>query len=342
MEILQKYLPEIEEELKKNIQELSPKYKGMYDQMRYFFGWQDEEGKPVDDRKAQGKRFRPTLCLLVCESICGRYKQALSAAAAIELFHNFTLIHDDIEDHDEYRRHKKTVWKIWGVEQAINTGDAMFVLAQQSGIRNKEFGISKEKSLKVIKALNQTFLKVIEGQYLDIGFEERIDVSVPEYLEMNMMKTAELVSGACKTGAILACNDQKMIDLWQDFGLNFGLAYQIYDDVCSIWEKEENTGKPKAGDIRKKKKTLPVLYALEKLEQKDKEKIMKIYKKDKLDDTDINEVIGLLDKVNAKKYTMDIVIGYKQKALDILKKIKIDKINKEEISKLVEELIVEL
>ncbi len=342
MEILKKYLPDIEEELERNIQETSPKYKGMYDQMRYFFGWQDEKSNPVGNRKARGKRFRPTLCLLVCESICGKYKQALPVAAAIELFHNFTLIHDDIEDHDEYRRHKKTVWKIWGIEQAINTGDAMFILAQRAAISNRQSAISSEKRLQVIETLNQTFLKIIEGQYLDIGFERKMDVTVDEYIEMNTMKTAELISGACKAGAILSTDDQEMIKNWGNFGLNFGLAYQIYDDVCSIWEKVENTGKKKAGDIRKKKKTLPILYASEKLEQKDKEKIIEIYKKDDLNDADINEVIELLDKVDAKKYTMDIIIGYKKKALDILKKIKIDKNNKKEISKLIEELIVRL
>jgi geranylgeranyl diphosphate synthase type I len=340
MGILQKYLPEIEEELGKIIQEPSPKYKGMYDMMRYFLGWQDEKGN--HDPKARGKRFRPTLSLLVCESICGKYKHALPAAAAIELFHNFTLIHDDIEDHDEYRRHKKTVWKIWGIEQAINTGDAMLILSELAAlaaISSQRLAVSSEKKLQIIEALNQAFLKVIEGQFLDIEFEKRTDVTVEEYLEVNMMKTAELVSGACKVGAILATNDQKMIDLWREFGLNFGLAYQIYDDVCSIWEKEENTGKREAGDIREKKKTLPILYALDKLDAKDKEKIIEIYRKEELNDDDINKVINLLDKVNAKDYTMKIALDYRQKTLDVLKKIEIDNEIKDEFFHLVELLI---
>lgn len=339
MEILKKYLKDIEEELKKNVCEPSPKYKGAYDMMRYFLGWQDEKGKPINDPKARGKRFRPTLCLLVCESICGEYKQALPAAAALELFHNFTLIHDDIEDHDEYRRHKKTVWKIWGIEQTINTGDAMLILSELAALSTQRLAVSSEKKLKAIETLNQVFLKVIEGQFLDIGFEERMDVTVSEYLEMNTKKTAELVSGACKIGATLATDDKKMIRQWQGFGLNFGLSYQIYDDVCSIWEKEENTGKPKAGDIRKKKKTLPVLYTLSKLDKDKREELLNIYNKKELNDADINKVINLLDKVKARNYTMKIALDYKQKALDILKKIEIDSKIKGEISQLVGLLI---
>lgn len=337
--ILVKYAEKIEKELKNQIKPEEVESEPMYAMMRYFFGWQDENGNAIDDAKARGKRFRPSLCLLVNESLNGKWEKALPAAVALELFHNFTLIHDDIEDHDEFRRHKPTVWKIWGIEQAINAGDGMYILFLRACLALRKNGYKESVILACIEAMQQTFQKIIEGQYMDISFENRSNVNVSEYIKMTESKTSVLVACACKVGALLAINDKKAIEEFYDFGLDFGMAYQIYDDWCGIWEKTEKTGKEIAGDIKKKKKTLPVLYAFENLLNGDKAELSRIYQKNELSKEDVKKAIELISKSGAQEYTAKIFENYKKRAKNIIETLSIKKSFKNEFNGLIEKLI---
>ena len=337
MDKFEKYLPEIEFEIQGKIKKSLGEIKPFCNMANYAFGVVDDRGMKIDNIKFRGKRFRSLLCLLVCESICKKYKRALPAAAAIEIFHNFSLVHDDIEDCDEYRRWRKSVWRVWGVEHAINVGDAMLVLACLPEIRQDK-NVSENKYLKIAAMLNNCFLEVIKGQYLDMSLEKKEDILLEEYLEMIKKKTATLIIASCQIGAELATKNKKTINYYKNFGLNLGLAFQIYDDVCGIWE-ESQLGKREEGDIKKKKKTLPFIFALEKLNRKDKNQFLKIYKKKSIDANDVKKIYLFLDKINARSFCEKNVLKYKKKALENLEKINIKKSYKDEISELVNKLI---
>ncbi len=336
---LEIYLEEIEQELKSQIGDLSGPYKPMYQMMHYHFGWIDDKGQLIDDPKARGKRFRPALMLLVCDGLSGRYKHALPAAAAVEIFHNFSLIHDDIEDHDVRRRHRPSVWKLWGVEQAINTGDAMLILAELAALRLQRHNISHQKVIQVLEILNKAFLEITCGQYSDISFEKKFDVSLEEYLEMISKKTASLVAGSCQIGALLATEDEDIITSFRDFGFNLGMAYQIYDDICGIWETEKKTGKLAGGDIRKKKKTLPVIYTYLNLKDSDRKIFKDIYRKSRLNNQDLKTILRFLNQVGAQDYTLSFLNQYLEATF---KKIEGTSFNQnfiERLKSLVKELI---
>lgn len=309
----------------------------LYDMMKYHLGWLDEDLEKVEQYR--GKRFRPTLCILVYNALSGVYDKALPAAAAIELIHNFTLIHDDIEDMDEERRHKATVWKLWGVSQAINVGDGMHVLANLAALRLEELNVTSSKIVEVMRILNETIISVCEGQYLDMSFEDRLDITIDMYLGMIRRKTAALVEASTWIGAILATEDKEKINSFRNFGRNIGMAFQIIDDILGIWEKAEQTGKPKASDVRNRKKTLPILYALEKAPRKERKRLMDIYKKDKLTEEDINAVLHILASIGAYDYSKKKAEEFERAALKELDKTKIENEAMENLRALTEFLI---
>src|SRR5688500_4240065 len=211
----------------------------------------------------RGKRMRPLLGLLAYPSLTGDYRPALPGAAAVELGHNFSLVHDDIEDADTERRHRPSLWAVWGVPLAINAGDALFALSRLALYRLLEDGFSERRVLALMRVYDETCLALCEGQYLDISFERQADVSVDAYLEMIGKKTAALIGASVQAGAILATDDPDVIEAYRRFGYDLGMAFQMADDVKgSFWASTES-GKAEAGDVRKRKKTLPVVYALE-------------------------------------------------------------------------------
>lgn len=317
MEKLQKYFLTIEKGLKNIIEDQEEDFKEMYQMMAYHLGWIDEKGKACQDKKTKGKRIRPALLLYIYELLGGKAEKALLAALAIELFHNFSLIHDDIEDHDKYRRGKLALWKKIGQEQAINAGDGMLILSQIALLKLKEKDFSAGAILKVAKLFNKTFLKIVEGQFLDMSFEKKIEISKKDYLLMIERKTAALF------GATFACppilkEEKNVEDFWK-LGLLFGLLYQIWDDYLGIWGKKENTGKKGFSDIQKKKKTYPIIYAFSNPFQ-EKKRLFQIYNQDsKPSSSEIQIIISLLEKSGAKKATLKLVDYYKQK---IFKEIK--------------------
>lgn len=221
-----------------------------YDLLAYHMGWADESLRRCSGPR--GKRFRPQLCLLACEAVGGDWRHALPIGAAIEFLHNFSLIHDDIEDHDEVRHHRPALWRLSGEPLAINAGDAMLALA----------GLAALSVPDVAAEFQRTALALTEGQYLDMTFESRTDVTVKQYFEMIGLKTGALITFACWAGGLIGNASTEQLEALQRFGRHFGLAFQMFDDIRGIWAPVEQTGKAAGKDIVNRKKSLPVLLAL--------------------------------------------------------------------------------
>ncbi len=258
--ILSSYLVAIETELQ---QALMPSINYgnplLHDMLTYHLGWQDK----YDNNKTSGKRIRPLLTLLTCSTAGGDWQRALPVAAAVELVHNFSLIHDDIEDNSALRRGRLTVWKKWGIPQAINAGDAMFTLAHLHSIRLADL-ISPSVAILAAEILQNACLQLTQGQYLDLEFEKRDDVSIDDYWSMVEGKTAALISASTELGALSSLCDGLMRNAYRNFGRLLGLAFQVQDDFLGIWGNSLITGKSTQSDLLTRKKTLPVIYGLSK------------------------------------------------------------------------------
>jgi geranylgeranyl diphosphate synthase type I len=255
--------PALRDELKKIIAQAgdhgTPDLQKM---ITYQLGWTGENAGP----KAEGKQLRGQFCLLSCQAAGGDWQDALPAAAAVELIHNFSLVHDDIEDNGQLRRGRPTVWKVWGEAQAINTGDAMFVLANDA-LLNLAERVSPEAALEAGKLLQTTCLRLTQGQHLDIAFENLDEVSLESYWQMIEGKTAALLAFSLSTGALCAEAAPSIQAHYRDFGHYLGLAFQVQDDILGIWGEEDQTGKSTTGDLITRKKTLPVLFGLNQKEK---------------------------------------------------------------------------
>lgn len=310
-----RYRAEVDAELRSS---LAGYRSPMYDMLRYHMGWIDEKGNPLSG--AAGKALRPTLCLLACESAGSDYRRTLPAAAAIELIHNFSLIHDDVQDDDRERRHRPTVWSLWGKPQAINAGTAMRVVASLTMLRLDDGGIPVQKLLRAQRLLDESCLRLIEGQYLDISFENRLDVGVSDYLAMIEGKTASLISSALEIGALLGSDDEGFVRALRLFGLNLGFAFQIRDDVLGIWGSGEKTGKPVGSDIWRRKKSLPIVHAFERAEGPARAALVAIYGGEAIDGAAVDRVLSILEEVDAEGEAQQMAARYCDRALGELAK----------------------
>ncbi len=309
-----RYLGDLETELRSVLGDsTSP----LYTMMRYHLGWVDAEGEP---QPSPGKMSRPTLCLLACEATGGNWHSALPAAAAVELIHNFSLIHDDIQDGSWERRHRPTVWKLWGEAQAINAGDAMYVLAQLALFRLDQNGTPLPKVILLSTRLNQASLQLCEGQYLDIEFERHLDITVDQYLDMIDKKTAALFAASLYFGALLGTDRQNQVRLLSSFGRNLGMAYQVQNDLQGIWGEEENGKAAPCTDIRSKKKTLPIVYALHAASGEDREALLNIYGRQKVTAANVAQVVRILDRINARAFAERMRDDFYRKCLKDLDK----------------------
>ena len=252
------YRPAIERELRSIVGE-SPQ--ALFGWMRYHLGWEDREGVAVD--ASPGKLLRPVGLLLACDLVGGRAQEALPAAAAVELVHNFSLLHDDVEDRSEQRRGRPTLWTFTGVAHAINAGDGMFAMARLAMHRLAATGLEAERTQAAMRELDEACLRLVEGQFRDIDFEQRADVTLAEYLAMSAGKTAAMFAAPFAMGAVLGGADAAAVDAFRRFGHHVGLAFQGIDDVLGIWGDPAVTGKPVGDDIRSRKRTYPVLAAIE-------------------------------------------------------------------------------
>jgi geranylgeranyl diphosphate synthase type I len=311
-EYSQEMLPELEEEILSSIEKDIPdSYPDLQKMMKYHFGWNEMS----NGKSSQGKRIRPLLVLL-SSMVCGcEWRKALPGAVSIELIHNFSLIHDDIEDQSTLRRGRETLWKVFGMAQALNTGDAMFSLAQINMLKlgNK---INKSVGFDSVQLLNETCLTLTGGQNLDIAFEERDIVTEDEYFVMIGGKTAALLSTSCELGAIIAQSSNVNRLALHSFGEALGLAFQAWDDWLGIWGDEQSTGKSTSSDLISRKKTLPILYAIQKSHEfEDK------FLNGTIDEKNINEYIRLIEETGAKEYTEKIAKYYSNLAEKSIKSI---------------------
>jgi geranylgeranyl diphosphate synthase type II len=258
----------------------------------------------------KAKRIRPVLLLTACEAFGGDYHKALPAAAAIEFYHNFTLVHDDIIDEADIRRNATTVHKAFGVNKAILAGDAMLLHAfhlLQAG----------EETLDVdlLRTFENTAAQVIEGEQYDVDFEDREEVSLEEYIEMIRLKTSVLLGAALKMGAIVGGASIADREAIYRFGLNLGLAFQIKDDYLDSFGDQKTFGKKIGGDILQNKKTFLLCMALKKADQTERETIFELFN-EKDERRKIEGMIKMYKKLEVDKETFETMEDYYQKALD--------------------------
>lgn len=278
--------------------------------MRYHLGWEDERGEGVEARA--GKMLRPALCLLCCEALGGARASALPAAVAIELLHNFTLVHDDIEDASETRHGRPALWRVAGIAQAINAGDGLFVIAQRTLL---DLPLPPERVLHAARLLNDACVALCEGQYADIGFEARDRVSAAQYASMISGKTAALLGASAALGALAAGADTSAIDAFRRCGELLGMAFQVQDDVLGAWGEERVTGKPVADDIRLRKKSFPVVYAFEHLDDSRRRELERVYRAPLTNEEDVTAVLDLLETAGARRASTDTAQQYATDAI---------------------------
>jgi len=296
-DIISSMRPEIENELMHQVSRLDEEHSLPFKEMlTYHLGWTGEGA----GEEATGKRIRPLLLLLTTATCGTDWKKALPAAAAVELVHNFSLVHDDIQDNSPKRRGRPTVWVKWGSPLAINVGDALFVLSNLA-MTDLASDFPTDRVLESVRILQQTCLDLTRGQYLDMSFEDRTDVKVEDYWMMVAGKTASLLSASCHIGAILGNADESTVEAYRSFGHFLGLAFQVQDDILGIWGDENVTGKSAASDLIERKKTLPVLAGLGK-----QGPFAEFWNNVPITPDNVEEAAKLLASESAYTYTHDI------------------------------------
>jgi geranylgeranyl diphosphate synthase, type I len=290
---------------------VAPLLDAFYGQIEYHFGWRDAGLQPA--RSQPGKLLRPALLLAACELAAAHASinqteaddtvtRAIPAAIAIELVHNFSLIHDDIEDGDETRHHRATLWKVWGEAHAINTGDGVFSIARLELLRLIERGVAPALVVELAALLDRTCLALCEGQYLDMAFERSQEITAEMYLAMIGRKTAALMACAAQMGGRLGAPDNPTLaERLRDFGAALGMAFQVRDDLLGIWEAAD-LGKSAAGDVSRKKMTLPVLLALDAATPSDRETLLGVYTSaGQANEQEIEIVLAIFERVSARE-----------------------------------------
>lgn len=272
-----------------------------------------------------GKRMRPVLTLMASEIFNCNYKNALNAATAVEVFHNFSLIHDDIMDDAPLRRGQETVHEKWDLNTGILSGDAMLILAYQY-FENYEPQVFQ----KLAKLFSKTALEVCEGQQYDVDFETRDDVTISEYLKMIEYKTAVLVGAAMKMGAIVAETSEENTNLIYDFGLNLGIAFQLQDDYLDAFGDPKTFGKQVGGDIIENKKTYLYLKALEFGTKEQQDQLSHLFSIQPTDNYDkIESVKQIFIETNSAQETQNAIKSFTQTAFETLKKLDVEDSKKE-------------
>jgi geranylgeranyl diphosphate synthase type I len=326
-EPLKEYIDVIDQGVKLFLNQYNdvPKY---YETLQYHLGFRSTDLTPLqtslDGKHKKGKRLRPLMCLLVYKAIKGEYARALPLITAFEFMHSASLVHDDIQDGDELRWGRPTYWKLFGVPQGVNGGDTLIGLTYCSALDLLKQGFSTDVVCRILGIINNTHIQMVEGQYMDIDFESRMDVSITEYLEMISKKTASPYDGIAQCASFLAGVNQEVIIRYKWFGRKFGMLFQLTDDVMSIWGNPEKTGKEALGDIKKRKKTLPILYALEKASPSEKKILEGYYGSDPEGSIfSLAEVLQVLETMKARDYCMNWIHKFNEETLISLEKTEI-------------------
>lgn len=316
-DILDKYSVDIEHTIREILDTAPSFIRGV---ISYHFGWVDQTFEAASSER--GKMLRPTLCLLVFDALTGSHAAALPVAAGLEMIHNFSLIHDDIEDGDWERRGRPTAWTIWGKPLAINVGDFLYTLAFDTVCRLDSTIFSAEKILSVQRLVTESCLTLTAGQDLDLRFEQIRDVSTEMYIDMVYKKTGALLEAAVLAGAMLGTSDEAVISNYREFAQNIGIAFQIRDDILGIWGDTTKTGKSADNDLRRKKKTLPVIYTLSKSGGQRHESLHRLYADpEPLSDTQIEFVRDSLEWAKAYDYAQSSADAYIENAFAALHQV---------------------
>ncbi|MCZ7573417.1 MAG: polyprenyl synthetase family protein [Ardenticatenaceae bacterium] len=318
--MLSPYIQAVEREIQRRVPPTEGGYCGFYGMLHYHLGWANADFEP--EVGPRGKRIRSALCLLTCEALRGDFVPALPAAAAVELLHEFSLVHDDIEDGDRERRHRPTVWANWGKAQAINAGDGLYALAQLALLGLSEHNLPPDLILKAQQRFNETAVRLCQGQFLDISFERRPMVGPDEYLAMISGKTAALVGCAVELGGLVAGASADDLAALQTFGEALGLAFQMRDDLLGLWGDPQRTGKPAGNDIRKRKKSLPVMVALAG-EGPASACLREIYARRTLDDRAVAEALALIAQTGARDQVHTLAYHESERALAALDRLSV-------------------
>jgi len=323
-------LTAVENQLRRTLAQIGDqRYHGLREMMAYHLGWVGDNA----GQKASGKRIRPLLLLLSSAAAGGKWEKALPAAAAVELIHNFSLIHDDIEDKSPYRRGRPTVWVKWGIPQAINTGDAMFTVAHLSIL-----GLAVDTSPNIVlhsaRLLQQTCLDLTKGQYLDIAYEERRALKIEDYWPMVAGKTAALLSACTEIGAVIAGSKPAIQELYRSFGYKLGLAFQVQDDILGIWGDAALTGKSSESDLITGKKSLPILYALN-----NRGEFAARWQQGAISEDEVEHLAAVLEGEGAKSYAQNVAVNLHKEAIDSLDLAKPSAIAGNKLRMLVETLL---
>ena len=312
-EMFRKYRPSINAAMRNTLTQDSPR---VYDMLRYYLGWVDEEGNPT--AATEGKFLRPTLCLFACEASGGSVRQAMPAAVALELIHNFSLIHDDIQDQDETRHHRKTLWAVWGTPKALVAGNVLRAIADASLMGLVREGVEATRALAVVRQLTNAYLAMIEGQYLDLSYEGLGEVGMPQYLDMIARKTGALIRCAFTIGAIIGSNSDENLEAFRESGQSLGFLFQIRDDILGVWGEEETTGKPVGADIIRKKNSYPVVYAMSAAEGKDLRQLRDVYAKEHVTESDARTVLSKMESLQTRGHAQALAAEHCDRARDAL------------------------
>jgi geranylgeranyl diphosphate synthase, type I len=265
------------------------------DMLAYHFGY----GSHGPARK--GKRLRPQVLIRICESEGAPLDRALDAAAAVELLHNYSLVHDDIEDRDEFRHGRRTLWSVYGIAQAINTGDAMCALSFLT-LTHAKSHLGPVRALDVIERLHRAHHIMCDGQSLDLQFESATHVEFADYNTMIACKTAALFEAACALGACCAAVEEPVVRSYAELGRAYGMAFQVRDDMLGIWATADATGKAVANDVVRRKWSFPIVWALAQPPSPAREAIAAAYRlRRPLESPEVERVVAALQEVGARE-----------------------------------------
>ncbi|MFJ2033220.1 polyprenyl synthetase family protein [Streptosporangium sp. NPDC087985] len=261
---------------------------------RYHLGWADPAGRPLP---AGGKALRPALAVLSARAAGGNVERCLPAAAAVELVHAFSLLHDDIMDGDRMRRHRPAAWTVFGRSETILAGDALLTLAGEILLEPEPSGL-----VEAARSLSLATRSLIAGQGLDLEFERRDDVSLDECLRMSTQKTGSLLACACSIGALAVGAPAPLVSGLAGFGAETGLAFQLADDLLGVWGSPEATGKPVLSDLRARKKTLPVVAALTSRTPAGDRLARLLARSEPLSEADLRDAARLIDEAGGRAW----------------------------------------
>jgi geranylgeranyl diphosphate synthase, type I len=330
----QAWLPQIEEDLQWVLGYPGPDRHPLYSRMlHYHMGWVDQDGNAFEH--GAGKRVRPLLTLLVSHAASGDHSPARPPAAAVELIHNFSLLHDDIQDESPLRRNRPTVWSIWGRAQAINAGDVLFAQGHRAIP-----GLAKESERtaiagQMLPVLDDMCLDLTRGQFLDMSFETSDSVTVDDYLDMIGGKTAALVGCAAQLGAMAASAPEESQRQFLEMGQNLGMAFQIIDDILDVWGKPEHTGKAEAIDIIQRKKSLPVVFAL----AHSQELRRRYQSPEPFDEPTVRRIVKTMAELGSRDFAHAKAEDYSTRTFDALRLAKPQADGGEALTELIEQLL---